>query len=55
MEDNIDVIQTTNTDGLMQEHREEGDLDLKNIHCNFYIMNTKWETTTGQPLTNIWT
>lgn len=52
MEDNIDVIQTINTDGLMQEPREEGDLDLKNIHFNFYIMNIKWEIIIGQPQTN---
>lgn len=55
MEDNTDVIQTINTDGPMQELREEGDLDLKNTHFNFYTMNTKWETTIGPLQTNIWT
>lgn len=55
MEDNIGAIQTINTDGLMQELREEGDLALKNTHFNFYIMNIKWETTTGQPPISTWT
>lgn len=53
MADNIDATQITNTDGLTQELQGEEDLDLKNIHFNFYTMNIRWVTTTGQLLTNI--
>lgn len=38
--DNIDVIQITNTDGLMLEHQVGEALEQKNIHYNFYINST---------------
>lgn len=47
MVDNTDALQITNLDGLIQKLQGEEALALKNILCNFYTMNIKWETTTG--------
>lgn len=55
MEDNTDVTQITNTDGLMLEHLVGEDLVQKNTPYNFYTMNTKWVTTTGPLQINIQT
>lgn len=53
MGDNIDALLITNIDGLTQELQGAVDLAQKNILCNFYTMNIKWETTTGPKATNI--